>query len=342
MAKIYVASSWRNQYYPEVVDILRDAGHEVYDFRNPPHGKGGFFWKNLDPEFDKWNVHQYKQGLKQPASELQFQCDLDALNWADTCLLVLPCGRSAHTEAGWMKGSGKRTIVYIPEMQEPELMYKLFDFISDDIDEVLDFIEEEESTRCTLYDIHKALIYIGANPADFPLRNEMFTRPIHDTIHGIGHIYRTMIACALLAELLMMPRAGLLAFCGAYIHDLGRKCDGVDDTHGADAVKYHFDRFNSLWDEYCLTEEERNIVKGAVTQHSTMEWLTPDDEGYDVMAILKDADALDRCRIGDLDPRWFRYPQSNALIKPIEELYKRTCSVNDDMSMMEFIERSCK
>ena len=29
---IYVASSWRNTYYPEVVQALRDAGHEVYDF----------------------------------------------------------------------------------------------------------------------------------------------------------------------------------------------------------------------------------------------------------------------------------------------------------------------
>ena len=33
---LYIASSWRNTYYPEVVQALRDAGHEVYDFRNPP------------------------------------------------------------------------------------------------------------------------------------------------------------------------------------------------------------------------------------------------------------------------------------------------------------------
>ena len=41
-------------------------------------------------------------------------------------MLVLPCGRSAHTEAGWMAGAGKRVVVYIPEMVESELMYKLF------------------------------------------------------------------------------------------------------------------------------------------------------------------------------------------------------------------------
>ena len=90
MAKIYVASSWRNQYFPEVVKRLREYGHEVYDFRNPPHDHGAFMWKNVDPDFDKWTVEEYKQGLQHPSSERQFQADLDALNWADTCLLVLP------------------------------------------------------------------------------------------------------------------------------------------------------------------------------------------------------------------------------------------------------------
>lgn len=41
MAKIYVASSWRNPYQPEVVAALRKAGHQVYDFRNPEDNPGG-------------------------------------------------------------------------------------------------------------------------------------------------------------------------------------------------------------------------------------------------------------------------------------------------------------
>lgn len=49
MAKIYVASSWRNPFQQEVVNILRDLGHEVYDFKNPPHGNGGFQWSDIDP-----------------------------------------------------------------------------------------------------------------------------------------------------------------------------------------------------------------------------------------------------------------------------------------------------
>ena len=40
MAKKYVAGSCRNQHDPEVVTKLRDAGPEVYDFRNPSHSHG--------------------------------------------------------------------------------------------------------------------------------------------------------------------------------------------------------------------------------------------------------------------------------------------------------------
>ena len=36
-----------------------------------------------------------------------------------------------------MKGAGRRTIVYIPQMEEPELMYKLFDAVVDTVDGLL-------------------------------------------------------------------------------------------------------------------------------------------------------------------------------------------------------------
>ena len=137
MARIYVASSWRNVYYPEVVKQLRACGHEVYDFRTPPQGGSGFRWTDVDPDCGDWTFAQYADGLKHPAAERQFANDMEALEWADTCVLVLPCGRSAHTEAGWCKGRGKRTIVYIPEMEEPELMYKLFDAVIGNLEDLL-------------------------------------------------------------------------------------------------------------------------------------------------------------------------------------------------------------
>ncbi len=134
MARIYVASSWRNKFYPDVVKRLREEGHEVYDFRNPPHGGHGFRWTEIDAKALEWSFNQYSEGLHHPLAERQFAADLEAMEWADTCVLVLPCGRSAHTEAGWFAGAGKRVIAYIPEMVEPELMYKLFASVTDNLD----------------------------------------------------------------------------------------------------------------------------------------------------------------------------------------------------------------
>ena len=151
MAKIYVASSWRNKYYPEVVARLRAAGHQVYDVRIPGSvipgltgdlspGANGFHWTDIDQNAPNWTFNEYKEGLRHPLAERQFTADLEALAWADTCVLVLPCGRSAHTEAGWMAGAGKKVIVYIPEMVEPELMYKLFDDVVGNLDELISAI----------------------------------------------------------------------------------------------------------------------------------------------------------------------------------------------------------
>lgn len=64
MANIYVASSWRNQYYPEVVKRLKDEGHDVFDFWNPPHGGGGFLWTDVDENAINWTFKEYEKGLR--------------------------------------------------------------------------------------------------------------------------------------------------------------------------------------------------------------------------------------------------------------------------------------
>lgn len=126
--KIYVASSWRNAYQPNVVGLLKALGHEVYDFRNPEGGTG-FSWSQIDENWQNWTTAEYVQALKDPIAEKGFESDSNAMKWADTCVMVLPCGRSANTEAGWMKGQNKEVYVFSPVEQEPELMYRLYDGI---------------------------------------------------------------------------------------------------------------------------------------------------------------------------------------------------------------------
>lgn len=125
--KIYVASSWRNLHQQRVVELLRELGHEVYDFKNPAPGNKGFAWSAIDEDWEQWTTEEYLEALKHPIAEKGFNLDFDAMKWADACVMVLPCGRSANTEAGWMKGAGKKVFVYSPVKQEPELMYKIYD-----------------------------------------------------------------------------------------------------------------------------------------------------------------------------------------------------------------------
>lgn len=127
--KIYVASSWRNEYQPMVVEVLRAMGHEVYDFRNPKEGDNGFAWSDIDENWEQWTAQEYVKAIKHPIAEDGFKSDFDAMKWADCCVMVLPCGRSANTEAGWMKGAGKKVYVLQLMQQEPELMYKIHDDI---------------------------------------------------------------------------------------------------------------------------------------------------------------------------------------------------------------------
>lgn len=125
--KIYVASSWRNPIQQRIVATLRAAGHEVYDFRNPAPGNTGFAWSAIDPDWLGWSPEVFAALVTtHPVAADGFKLDKDALDWCDTCVLALPCGRSAHLEAGYAIGRGKETIFYLhPDKFEPELMYLL-------------------------------------------------------------------------------------------------------------------------------------------------------------------------------------------------------------------------
>ncbi len=120
---IYVASSWRNTLQPELVILLRQAGHEVYDFRHPAPGNEGFHWEAIDPQWQQWTPQQYREALQHPIAQAGYALDMAALTACDACVLVLPSGRSASYEFGRAIGAGKRGAIVMFEACEPELMY---------------------------------------------------------------------------------------------------------------------------------------------------------------------------------------------------------------------------
>lgn len=122
--RVYVASSWRNLLQQGVVHTLRAAGHEVYDFKNPKPGDDGFRWLEIDPNWKQWTPKLFRDSLDHPVAKAGFESDWNAMKWADCCVLVMPCGRSAHLEAGYFVGAGKPLYILLSD-GEPELMYRM-------------------------------------------------------------------------------------------------------------------------------------------------------------------------------------------------------------------------
>ncbi len=143
MAKIYVASSWRNQDQPHIVEFLKDHGHDVYDFRNPAPGDTGFHWSEIDKNWKNWTKYNYRNCLDHPAACGGFKKDLDAMERADVFVGVQPFGRSASIEMGWAAGQNKKTILLLAN-GEPESMVKVFDYICCNLNEVLYALKQAE------------------------------------------------------------------------------------------------------------------------------------------------------------------------------------------------------
>jgi hypothetical protein len=135
---IYVASSWRNPVQPEVVRQLREAGLSVYDFRNPEEGDNGFRWLDVAPDWEGSDTERFIQMLKHPLAEDGFRKDFEAMRRAKVFVLAMPCGRSAHLEAGWAIGSGRPTAILLSD-GEPELMYKMASALLTDISQVVEW-----------------------------------------------------------------------------------------------------------------------------------------------------------------------------------------------------------
>ena len=125
--KVYVASSWHNEVYPEVVEALRQAGHDVYDFRH----QGG-----SDSNPTEMSSERLLDFLEQPNVRSIFKNDMDALEASEAVVCVLPCGRSAHLELGYGIGAGKRTVLLWHDGDAPDIMHKAVDAIVFNVAEI--------------------------------------------------------------------------------------------------------------------------------------------------------------------------------------------------------------
>lgn len=156
------------------------------------------------------------------------------------------------------------------------------------------------------------------------LRPSYFDHP--SELHGIGHTYRVMALGMHLAE-----RSGNASLTGAilaaaFVHDMARQHDGYCTEHGRWAAERKLPLFRDFFIQHGIPAEQLDRIHTAIAFHSLRTEMNKEDPAFTLTAILKDADALDRIRLGpeNLDPRYLRLPESRGMIGEAKKLYRTT------------------
>ena len=160
------------------------------------------------------------------------------------------------------------------------------------------------------------------------LREDQFDHP--SRLHGIGHTYRVMVHVYRLANGLHRSDLLLPGLAAAYLHDMARRHDGYCDQHGRWSAESKLPEYRPFFLEHGIKDQEMDFIAVALENHSRMEELDISDPAYDLAAVLKDADALDRIRLGDhnLNTKYLRYPESIGMIAFARDLYFSSRNLN--------------
>lgn len=137
-------------------------------------------------------------------------------------------------------------------------------------------------------------------------------------VHGSGHINRVMLMAALIAWQEQVTEAFLQQYLLACsYHDVGRYFDGLDLEHGSRSAE-KLEDLTGCHGEILLE------LKAAVAAHSQPDHLMEDmialyspanlEKTRRLACLLKDADNLDRVRLGDLKPEFLRHDSAKALV----------------------------
>ncbi len=175
------------------------------------------------------------------------------------------------------------------------------------------------------------------NLSVFDVNDEDFEHKSY--LHGRLHTQRVMAWVCVLAQKLNLSEDGRLAFFAARIHDLGRLTDGREPGHGLRSADYYLPKYRIVFEKYGMRSEDYITVYNAVKWHSRSDEPDKNIKNIDVIKLLKDADGLDRVRLGDDEPdiRFFRNDISKRFVSQARLLYNIT-EEKENMSLKEIVE----
>jgi nucleoside 2-deoxyribosyltransferase len=100
---VYVIGSLRNKKIPVFANALRKAGFDAFDSWFSPGPNADDFWR----DYTKQRGLNYKEALQDWSAKHVFEFDKYHLDRCDMAVLIMPGGKSAHLELGYVIGKGK-------------------------------------------------------------------------------------------------------------------------------------------------------------------------------------------------------------------------------------------
>ena len=145
------------------------------------------------------------------------------------------------------------------------------------------------------------------------------------TLHGQAHVTRVLIHALRLIEATGFIEETPRLWAAVYLHDIARKHDGRCSIHGRNGWLRlaSLPEVQALFRQGGVGDEDYAAIEYAVTIHSSGE-PSPSDPHYRLGTLLKDADGLDRVRLGDLNPRMLRHDQARSMVGFAQALFDET------------------
>ena len=160
--------------------------------------------------------------------------------------------------------------------------------------------------------------------ADLAPRPSLFTH--RSSLHGQSHVARVMVHAFRLIEATGWNDEAPRLWAAVYLHDLARTHDGRCYRHGRDAMKKFetLPHVRALFERAGVRNADYPIIHTAVVHHSLPKELDRDHPHWRLTSLLKDADGLDRVRLGDLDARYLRNREARTMVAFAQALFDET------------------
>jgi hypothetical protein len=148
-------------------------------------------------------------------------------------------------------------------------------------------------------------------------------------LHGQSHVARVLVHAFRLIEATGWIEEALRLWAAVYLHDIARTHDGVCYRHGGDAMKKleTLPHLRALFARAGVRDDDYPLIHTAVVHHSLPQELDRAHPHWRLTSLLKDADGLDRVRLGDLDIRYLRNPEAKEMVGFAEALFEATDGV---------------